>query len=167
MAIHASGFTLSTSEFVWLLGALCRTFGIPWDAALALQRFPPKHTVHTLYEAGKLYGLRFDEMDPRAFEWGRPLLPLVAFRQEGDNWRPAMVVRVEAGRALYLETGVVMPLTAPVADFVSRIEPAVLLVTHDLPESDPDRRSPGGWDEFGFRPTGGGRTGSKPWAGPV
>lgn len=161
VAMHASGFALSTSEFLWLLGTLCRIFGIPWEAALALQRFPPKHTVHTLFEAGKWFGLRFDEMDPRAFEWGRPLLPLVAFRQEGDNWRPAIVVRVDAGRAHYLETGVVTALSAPVADFASRIEPAVLLVTHDLPEAGPDETAHHWRDEFGFRPTGVNRPGSK------
>jgi hypothetical protein len=100
-------------------------------------------------------------MDPREFEWGRPLLPLVAFRQEGGDWRPAIVVRVDAGRAHYLETGVVTPVSAPLDGFANGIEPAVLLVTHERPEPDTDEAAHHWRDEFGFRPTGPNRPKSK------
>ena len=138
-----AGSGLSTSDFVWVLGSLCQAHGIPWDAELALQRFPPPYSTDTLREAGIRQGLRFGEARIDGFDWAAASFPVVGFRREGDSARPVLVAKADAGRILYFEPGSNEPHIAPLAEFEARHRLALLLVarsTPDLDDGSPDRR---------------------------
>ena len=75
-----SGSTLSTGDFAWLLGSLCQTHRIAWDAALTLQQFAPPYSLDRLFEAGKAHGFRFGEAQVRTLDWSHVTFPVVAFR---------------------------------------------------------------------------------------
>jgi subfamily B ATP-binding cassette protein HlyB/CyaB len=150
-AESASGYTLSTSDFVWLLGSLCQAHRIPWDPALALQRFPPPYSVLTLQEAGAQYGFRFGEADACSLEWARASFPLVALHIEGDAARPVLVAKADAGRILCFEPGSHEPHILAAADFAGRFGTSLLLVARDAPAG--VEGIPGGTERkpFGFR----------------
>lgn len=136
--------SLSTPDFVWLLGSLCQAHRIPWDAALALQRFPPPYSMRTLQEAGALYGFRFGHADAATLDWASANFPLVAFRHGEAAGHPVLVAKADAGRILYFEAGSQEPRIATIPDFVGQCEAPLLLVARDMPE--------GGESDYGLRP---------------
>jgi len=150
-AESTSGLALSTEDFVWLLGSLCQAHRIPWEPALALQRFPPPYSLRTLQEAGAQYGFRFGEADSRTFDWARASFPLVALRIDAGAAHPALVVKADAGRILYFKPGSHEPRMQAVADFAALFDASLLLVAHhaedgvDGEAGTPERR------KFGFR----------------
>lgn len=143
--------SLSTSDFAWLLGSLCQAHRIPWDAALALQRFPPPYSISTLQEAGALYGFRFGQADAATLDWATAYFPVVALRQGEAQAHPVLVVKADAGRILYFEAGSQEPRISAIADFVAHHGANLLLVARDMPEggeADYGRVLP---SDFGFR----------------
>ncbi len=147
----SSGSALSTDNLLWLLGGLCQTHRQPWNAKLALQLFPPPHSVRTLLESARQYGFRFGEVDSHGFDWARAHYPLVAFRSTDDALQPVLVVRADEGRLLYFAPGSGDPKVVSLAEFASQIGPVLLLVAKEPDESTPeasDRESRAG---FGFR----------------
>ena len=130
---------LSGSDFVWLIGSLCQINRLPFDAALLLQRFPAPHSTHQAIEALQSLGFRTGDADV-----ARAALPCIAFLR-GETPRAAIVVRCEAGEALYFAAGSQAAERAPLERFerramVARHEAAQPLVG----ELDTGRR-------FGFR----------------
>jgi subfamily B ATP-binding cassette protein HlyB/CyaB len=149
-ASTSSSAGLSTSDFVWLLGSLCQAHGIPWDAALALQRFPPPYSLATLHEAASEYGLRLGEATVDAFDWSRASFPLVALRSVGDVIRPALVAKSDAGRVLYFEPGSHEPRLQPIGDFPRLYGPVLLLVAREVPDGVEEEGGAPARKAFGF-----------------
>ena len=150
---RTAGFSLSTANFVWLLGSLCQAYRIPWDSAYALQRFRPPHTIESLCEAGRQHGLGFGETDTRAFAWARGTYPLIAFRQDGSAPAPVplLVTRVEESRLLYFAPATPGPLVASIEEFASWIGPALLVATREPVKRSGQDSSVRGQRKYGFR----------------
>lgn len=149
-----SGSALSTRDFHWLLGSLCQTHNIPWDAALAGQLFPPPYSALSLREAGTQYGFRFGEARTQTIDWALATFPVVAFRPGGEGngaLQPVLIAKVDKGRMLYFEPGSTEPRTAELSDAEAMFDPVVLLVGYAPADSgapDPDANVRG---KFGFR----------------
>jgi len=129
---------LSGSDFVWLIGSLCQINRLPFDAALVLQRFPAPHSHHQSIEALQSLGFRTGEAD-----LARASLPCVAFLK-GEPRRAAIIVRCEAGQALYFAAGTQRAERAP----LERFEPRAIVARHEAAPPLPgesDARA------FGFR----------------
>ena len=146
-----SGYKLSTADFIWVLGSLCQAHRIPWEPALALQRFPPPYSLLTLREAGAQYGFRFGEADASTIDWARASFPLVAMRLEGGAARPALVAKADEGRILCFEPGSHEPHIEAVANFAARFGSLLLLVTRDAPEGTEGEAGGRHRKAFGFR----------------
>jgi len=112
---------LSGSDFVWLIGSLCQINRLPFDAALLVQRFPAPHSTCQSIEALQSLGFRTGEADV-----ARAALPCIAFLR-GEMPRAAIVVRCEAGQALYFAAGSQTAERAP----LERFEPKVVVARHD------------------------------------
>ncbi len=149
-ARYSSTSTLSTADFVWLLGSLCQTRRIPWDPALALQLFPPPYSVVTLHEAGRQYGFRFGEAQMCMLDWARAAFPLIAFQLGDEALRPVLIAKANDGRILYFESGSHEPRTATLSELAGLFGPALLLVGRDTPETEADAVDSGARRAFGF-----------------
>ena len=148
---YSSDSTLSTADFVWLLGSLCQTQRIPWDSALALQLFPPPLSMVTLHEAGRQYGFRFGEAELSRLDWAHVAFPVIAFRSDGEALRPALIAKVGDERILYFEPGSHEPRTAALSEAAALFGPALLLVARDPAEPAADSVDAGTRRPFGFR----------------
>ena len=136
---------LRPEDLMWLLGSLCQIHRIPWDSALALQQFPPPYSLATLLEAGPHYGFRFSAARVLAMDWCRVTFPVIAFKRSGvvnacdpqsgtsaaaadaPLLKPALLLRADAERLLYFESGLQNPTTISQRDFAEAFEPLLLL----------------------------------------
>ena len=150
-AYSSSDVTLTTADFVWILGSLCQAHRIPWDSALALQLFPPPYSMVTLYEAGAQYGFRFGQADARTLDWAHASFPLLAFRSDAGTGRPALVAKADAGRILYFNPGSHEPHIASAAEFSALFDSGVLLVARDAPQTAENGEGNANHPAFGFR----------------
>ena len=150
-AIIPAGLSLSTSDFAWLLGSLCQTHRIAWDASLTLQQFPPPYSLVCLQEAGSRHGFRFGESRARTLDWGNVSFPVVAFRRVEGALKPVLVAKAGDGRALYFEPGSNEAQTASLAGFDTEFEPFVLLVGRESPGLETSSEGAGPRQAFGFR----------------
>jgi subfamily B ATP-binding cassette protein HlyB/CyaB len=144
-------------RFVWLAGAACQIFRIPFDAQLLARDYPPPHDRAAIMAAFQALGLRV-ALDPLAAE-GLPRLTGPAFLAVApaatDGEGPAeldfvLFLRCEAGRISILEPGAQAPTELPLDDFATRYRGEVLRFTpREEPVADPDaiQEQPA----FGFR----------------
>ena len=149
---------VSTAEFVWLLGSLCRIHAIPWDPALTLQLFPPPHSVVALHEAGRQLGFRFGIAVAERFDWKIAHCPVIAFVIANESIRPVLVIKADEERVLYFESGSNQSHVEPVTEFSRRISSELLLVARDTQVEARDAQVDTGDDSdavtqtaFGFR----------------
>jgi subfamily B ATP-binding cassette protein HlyB/CyaB len=138
---------VSKEQFLWLLGSLCQTHRLPWDASLALQRFQPPYDARALIEAAAEYGFRLGAASLADADWTRIHLPVIAFTLAGA---PALVVRAGEARLMYFEPGAREPSVAPVAELATRFQPSLYLVVHENAPSVFDEEG-GAGSSFGFR----------------
>ena len=146
-----SGSTLSTGDFAWLLGSLCQTHRIAWDAALTLQQFAPPYSLDRLFEAGKAHGFRFGEAQVRTLDWSHVTFPVVAFRSAEEGQRPLLIAKAAEKRVLYFEPGSNEPRTAALGELSELIDPVVLLVARDATDAADASTEGGASAAFGFR----------------
>ena len=144
-------FPLSTSDFVWLLGSLCRTHRVAWDPALALQMFPPPYSLVTLHEAARQYGFQLGETDARSVDWTQVSFPVVAFRSSEGETRPVLIAKTGDGRALYFEPGSQEPRTTELAGLATHFDALLLLVARDQPGQAAEDPANSDRPSFGFR----------------
>jgi subfamily B ATP-binding cassette protein HlyB/CyaB len=149
LAVHR--ISLRPEDLVWLLGSLCQIHRVPWESALALQRFPPPHSLATLLEAGPNYGFRFSVVPVSKIDWRRVAFPLVAFKRSMDPVdpreeksaaaapvpKPTLLLRADAERLLYFECGRQEPATISQRDFEETFEPLLLLTARDTKSTVP------------------------------
>lgn len=144
--------TVSAGDFVWLLGSLCQLNRLPFDAQLALQRFPAPHTVRDLIEAARSLGFKTGEGNI-----AKPNFPCVAFLKgeagevAGVPPKPAILLKGDGDRRLYFVAGEKKPETVPAGELAARFEPAVILVRHETANAGPAEDGAPAASRFGFR----------------
>jgi len=129
---------LSGSDFVWLIGSLCQINRLPFDPALLLQHFPAPHSAHQFIEALRSLGFRTGEADV-----ARAALPCIAFLK-GETPRAALVVKCDAGQALYFPAGSQSAERA----LLERFESRAIVARHETGQPLPGDSDRGA---FGFR----------------
>jgi len=134
---------VSAEHFSWVLGVLCQIHRLPFDAALLLQQFPPPHQRHNLIEAARALAFKAGEV---AVPEGQAPTPFIAFLKARPEI-PALVLKRDGERFLYLEAGSEVPSARPASDFHELFDAHVVLVSHAAPEDLPFEASP---RRFGF-----------------
>src|SRR3954465_15940629 len=86
---------LSRADFVWLIGSLCQLNRVPFDAALLVQRFPPRHSSRQLVEA--LQSLGFHTGDGVLAKAAFPCIPYL----DGERPKPALRPTTHGAGVLY------------------------------------------------------------------
>ena len=133
---------LTTKQFIWLIGSLCRVHGLPFDAVRLVQQFPPPHLRAALVDAVRAHGLRSEVLSPRGSELEGLLLPAIAFLRpvaaEGAaadaSPIPGLIAKCEAGRLLHVEACTDLPRTRLTRNFEEFFEPEVIVA---VPERSP------------------------------
>jgi len=161
-AAHAP--KLTTKQFIWLIGSLCRAHGVPFDAVRLVQRFPAPHLREGLLEAVRAHGLRGEVLTPRGDDLDELPLPAIAFlRPDMTHSLPAirpepipgLIAKCEAGRLLHVEACTDLPRTRFTRNFEEFFEPGVIVA---LPvaraaalaaDAQPERPAKGGEIEKG------------------
>src|SRR5687767_5832598 len=144
-----------TEAFVWALHSLCRLHRVPFDAELVLKQFPPPYDLPTLLRAAQACGLKAGLTGAQGDMLERLPLPCLGFVRTVDSANdpapstPALLVRADRERLLYLVAGEEAPRTMARGQFAERFEATVLLAAPAIaaPE-DPDGAQK---RAFGFR----------------
>jgi len=157
----AGSGSLSGQDFIWVLGSLCQLYRIPFATALLQQQFPPPYDRATLLGAAKSLDFRVGEKTVSAKDFASLPLPCVMFLKpapadagaaapEAPQSRPALLVRASDTELLYFEAGASTPLTLPLAEFESRLEPGIMLFARSSAEATDDDM-PAVAQPFGFK----------------
>ena len=145
-----------TEAFVWALESLCRLHRVPFDAGLVLKQFPPPYDLPTLLRAAQACGLKAGLAGAQGGALERLPLPCLGFVRAVDSANdpspatPALLVRADRDRLLYLLAGEVAPRTMARGQFAERFEDTVLLAAPAIPiaPEDPDAAAQ---RTFGFK----------------
>jgi subfamily B ATP-binding cassette protein HlyB/CyaB len=123
-----------TDGFLWALGSLCRLHRVPFDPELVLKQFPPPYDLATLLRAAQACGLKAGLAGARADALESLPLPCLGFvRAAGQPANdptphtPALLVRADGERLLYLLAGENAPRTLARGEFAERFQQTVLL----------------------------------------
>ena len=145
-----------TDGFIWALASLCRLHRVAFDPELVLKQFPPPYDLATLLRAAQACGLKAGLAGARADALESLPLPCLGFvrgagRAANDPAppTPALLVRADGERLLYLLAGENAPRTLARGEFAERFEQTVLLAAPALPA--PDDPDAAGKRAFGFR----------------
>jgi subfamily B ATP-binding cassette protein HlyB/CyaB len=144
-----------TEAFVWALESLCRLHRVPFDAELLLKQFPPPYDLPTLLRAAQACGLKAGLAGTQGDALERLPLPCLGFVRSVDSANdpapstPALLVRADPERLLYLLAGEEAPRTMARGQFAERFEDMVLLAAPAIAAPD----DPDGAQKrtFGFR----------------
>jgi subfamily B ATP-binding cassette protein HlyB/CyaB len=145
--------TFDSDNLVWLAGAACQLFRIPYDPRLLLQRFPPPHSRASLLEALQALGFRAAltplPLDALPGLTGPAFLPLAGRDETAPQPSFALLLRCDKERIAYLEQGAQEPRELPLPDFAARYRGEVLqLARQEAPAAEQDgMQKP---KEFGF-----------------
>src|SRR5712671_2940681 len=151
---------ISAEQFVWLLGGLSRFYRLPFDAALLLQQFPPPYAPHTLLEAARALGFKAGQGTIHEGKLADVPLPAIGFLRAGaagpDDGAapervPALILRCDGERFLYVAAGSEVPNARRLADFEALFEPSAVLVAHEVPADEQVRGFEDEPRRFGFR----------------
>ncbi len=136
---------LTTKQFIWLIGSLCRAHGVPFDAVRMVQRFPQPHLRPALVEAARAHGFRSEVVSPRDVRLEQLPLPAIAFLRPDMTQSlpaprpepiPGLIARCDAGRLLHVEACTDLPRTRFTRNFEEFFEPEVIVA---VPERQPSR----------------------------
>jgi subfamily B ATP-binding cassette protein HlyB/CyaB len=161
---------MSREEVSWLLGSLSGLYRRPFDAALLSQQFPPPYTAATFHEAARALGLVTNTCAIASLDWQTLPLPAIGFlhpapvdgqvEQEDEERSPAprraIIILKRDGRTLrYFRAGSPTPETLTAEEALSRLEPALILVSREATTGEGKEEAlPGFATEkkaFGFR----------------
>ena len=144
-----------TEAFVWALASLCRLHRVPFDAELVLKQFPPPYDLPTLLRAAQACGLKAGLAGTQGDALERLPLPCLGFVRTVDSANdpapstPALLVRADRERLLYLLAGEEAPRTMALGQFAERFEDMVLLAAPAI--AAPDDADGAQKRAFGFR----------------
>ena len=134
-----------TEAFVWALESLCRLHRVPFDAALVLKQFPPPYDLPTLLRAAQACGLKAGLAGAQGDALERLPLPCLGFVRAVESAndpspaKPALLVRADRERLLYLLAGEAAPRSMARGQFAERFEDTVLLAAPAMAApADPD-----------------------------
>jgi len=137
-ALHAATLPdLSSEQFIWLIGSVCRVHRRRFDAARLLEKFPPPHRRATLVDAAREQGFLSYEMSLAGVRVEAIPLPAIAFLRAvaapGAQAPlgapiPGLIAKCEAGRLLHVEACSDLPRTRLTRNFEEFFEPSVILV---------------------------------------
>ena len=123
-----------TDGFIWALASLCRLHHVPFDPELVLKQFPPPYDLATLLRAAQACGLKAGLAGARADALETLPLPCLGFvraagqpANEPTPPTPALLVRADGERLLYLLAGENAPRMLARREFAERFENTVLL----------------------------------------
>ncbi|WP_415519766.1 MAG: peptidase domain-containing ABC transporter [Desulfovibrio aminophilus] len=168
---------LTPSQILWLLGSLCQLHRIPFDPSLALQQYPPPHTVATLVEAARALGFKAGDTPAVHVRWNKLPGPCIAFlvpekqpppQSSGGGACcgastqpqpdpvfsiPALVIKSDGKQILFFRAGSDKPETVPAEAFAAAIQPVLIFVSREAEEglSSEDAGLVAGLQAFGFR----------------
>ena len=152
-AAPASGAEQIGSEsLVWLAGAACQLFRIPYDPRLLLQQFPPPHARTSLLDALQTLGFRA-ALKPLALNalpgLSAPAFLAVAGDDSASELAFFLFLRCDGERITYLEQGAQEASELPLVDFAARYRGEVLqLARQEAPAAEQDGSEKP--KEFGF-----------------
>ena len=160
-------FEVKGEDWLWVLGSLSHLNGIAFDADLLKREFSPPLDSAALIRAAQTLGLVLAKHPAHSRSVAALPTPLVAWlRTAGDSpeasgasdaangasspRKPALILRADADRLLYLEASSDIPHTVPAEHFASLFESEVLLVKRRAEAAkDPDARDQ--FHKFGLR----------------
>jgi subfamily B ATP-binding cassette protein HlyB/CyaB len=134
-------------EFIWLAGAACQLFGVPFDPRLLARQFPPPHTQAAVIEAFQALGFRVaaTEPSPQALQQldGPAFLAVMTPLAEGEapDARLGFVLflRCDGDCITYLEPSAKPPCEVPLPEFAARYRgEAIQFAPREEPVIDPD-----------------------------
>jgi len=148
-------FEVGGEDWLWVLGSLTQTHGVAFDPALLKREFSPPLDAAALIRAAKALGLILAPHRSDAKTVGTLPTPLVAWLRAAsapsdsptDSTdaaapaapKPALILRADADRLLYLEAGSDIPHAVPASHFEQLFESDVLLVKRAAERAkDPD-----------------------------
>ncbi|WP_243642567.1 peptidase domain-containing ABC transporter [Sulfurisoma sediminicola] len=155
--------SFSQEQFAWMLGAACHLHRIPFDPRLALQQFPPPHTLDGLRAALAALGLReglaalsADELIDAFANGGGPCF--VALKGAEDDTDFALLLRCDGSRALLVRPGRIEPeeisfvdLERDYAGLCLQFAPEPKSLKDDDATEAEDAAAAASPDKFGFR----------------
>jgi subfamily B ATP-binding cassette protein HlyB/CyaB len=139
---------IAAPDFMWVLAALARSHHLPFEPSLLLQRFPPPYDRGTLLEAARAYGFQAGFATVHRGKLHGFPLPAVGFLRSGP---PALILKQDGERLLYVEAGSDVPRTGLLADFDALFEPHLLLASYERGSEEPLPAAPEERQAFGFR----------------
>jgi len=145
---------MDAGGFVWLAGAACQLFRLPFDPRLLSQQFPPPQTRTTVIEAFQDLGFKvaLTALQSQSLEQlsGPAFLAVAAGDAGGADLGFVLFLRCDGECIAYLEPGVQESREVPLAEFAARYRGEVLqFAPKEQPVADPDvgnQKPP-----FGFR----------------
>jgi subfamily B ATP-binding cassette protein HlyB/CyaB len=123
---------ISGERFVWLAGAACQIFRLPFDAQLLAREFPPPHERAAVVEAFAALGLRVALNALPLEGLARLTGPAFLVVAGGDDESGAgqldfvLFLRCDGERISILEPGAQSPVELPLAGFAARYRGEVL-----------------------------------------
>jgi ATP-binding cassette, subfamily B, bacterial HlyB/CyaB len=143
---------IDSDEWLWLLGSLAQLHGVPFDASLVKNEFPPPLDKAALIRAGKRLGFELGDFALSASALNEMPLPVVAWlRTEDQSLKPALILLRQEEELLYFEAGSDAPKKVAVSEFETLFDLRVLLVKQAPPapkDADDEAVMPA---KFGFR----------------
>ncbi|MDO8789731.1 MAG: peptidase domain-containing ABC transporter [Sulfuritalea sp.] len=145
---------LDAGGFVWLAGAACQLFRVPFDPRLLAQQFPPPQTRTTVIEAFQALGFKvaLTALPTHALAQlsGPAFLAVAAGDVPDADLGFVLFLRCDGERIAFLEPGVKEAHELPLAEFAARyLGEVVQFAPQEQPVADPDvgDKTPA----FGFR----------------
>ena len=142
---------LTRDELLWLLGSLCNRYGIPFDAALIAQQFPPPCTLASLHEAARSLGFKTGSRALAGLDWQDLPLPAIAFIRDvqvpdsvdAPAICPVLLANLKDGKLLYFRAGTQMPQTLAVQEAAGYFEASIILVSKEAASDGKEADIPG------------------------
>ena len=148
-------WVLSGESFVWLAGAACQLFRVPFDARLLAQQFPPPQTTTTVIESFQALGFKVALTAlpaPALAQLAGPAFLAVTAENAAQhaaevapddapdaNLAFVLFLRCDNERIAWLEPGTQEPRELPLAEFAARYRGEVLqFAPKEEPVADPD-----------------------------
>jgi subfamily B ATP-binding cassette protein HlyB/CyaB len=156
---------LAAGELRWLLGCLCQTYRIAFDADLVERQFPPPHTALCVRAAAAALGFHLQSGET-ARRIDRMIMPVIAFAERPADATsgtgrptattvPVFILRADGDRILYFRPGTAVGEMAAREPFerslrgpawsVVRPQPAVAATTDEAPGTSERRAFGFGW----------------------
>jgi subfamily B ATP-binding cassette protein HlyB/CyaB len=152
-AAPASGAErIGSDRLVWLAGAACQLFRLPYDPHLLLQQFPPPHVRTSLLQALQILGFRaaFKPLTLQALAGlSAPAFLAVSDDDSSSELAFVLLLRCNGERITYLEQGAQETSETLLVDFAARYRGEVVqLARQEAPAAEEDGTGKPG--EFGF-----------------